>query len=304
MKKIFLLLIVFCMSLSVFAANRTDKMNKLMNKIVKMEFIQEEDVPFPFDYEVHEYKDQEAINVFYTAKSKHEKNPNNFAAAYNYAMLISRKSCSEGYTIFKEHLEEAYKILEHARKINPNYLPLYQEQERVIDYRLFADFKLVPGPVWDCLSYRMGIYAENLSWAQKRLNAIKNQARLGAKEVNYLEAAILCLVLGNQSGYESYLQKAGEEKLKEEIESSLYNVLQEFSWSYSRSESWVEQEADIKNFEGTHLNRMKKYFGKYLPQSEAYRELDSYLKKCKTEIAKKRNQDYAKKMKQEIISSF
>ena len=306
MKKIILLLIVFCMSISVFAQEVTDyekehaqKLKNMMDKVTRMVPIVEEDFPIVFDYKVHEEKDQGAINVFYAAKSKCEKNPHNFAAVFNYGMLIGHQSSwlQEYHRLTETAIDEAYKYLERARNINNNFLPLHQEQERLIEELFFSGI----GPIPFSVPFRIEMYTKYPHWAKRRLNSIKNQIRLGGKNINYLDAAILSLFVNLPQDHKFYLSKMTAQQKEDAVSTSCVEIFVEIDKHMRWAENDLnQQEQSLLKIEKTYVRTLERYLKDYLHTTEEYQKLKSYIKELKTEIAKKRSQAFSQQLGQQI----
>lgn len=312
MKKLALVLGLIIAALPLFAQENT-WLQHLQDKVNKMEVVTEDDMPWPFewDFECDKcYRDQDAVNVFFTAQSKYQKNPNSFAAAFNYAMVIAYKNCGEGYTLSERHYDEAYKVFEQAKKLRPNDLRVYVEQEKLLERRYF-DFG--DGPIQAGLVYRIKKYRSIPDMARKRLDLIKNQERLGSKKVDYLEAATICQALNRLESAQTYLNKAGHEKIKQAVEANIADIHYEFGMGISSSENYSDEDwaefmpytrweckLGVIEYAEESLAVLKQYYGKYLPMSEDLGRLLMYIAEQKEEANKMRNADFTKQLQKSM----
>lgn len=214
----------------------------LSQKVKRMELIHDGDVPFPFDWRTEDerYRDQKAINIFYTARNVYAKNPNNFAAAYNYAVLIMKNSVSEGLWLWDALADEAYAILEKADEINPGYLPLYRQQIFTRHYRIFGEEWIGPGLTEE--EYLEG-YRQNPDLARAMLKRyeILFEADGLSSYFDYQEPYLICTALKRTeqgAKYKTALEKlekqaaaqeeaareAAQELQKETLRKILYNA--------------------------------------------------------------------------------
>ncbi len=291
MKKILSVLLLALVALPVFAQEES-RLQHLQDKIAKMEIISDRDIPWAFewDFECKKcFRDQDAVNVFFAARDKYQENPNSFAAAFNYAMVISRKSCAEGYTLSKHHFDEAHRVFEKAKKINPNFLRVYEEQERLIDLEFF-DFAW--SPVSANVVYRIGVYRQHPDIARKRLDLIKQKERLGSSHVDYLEAAVICQSLNRLEDAAAYLQKISDYEIQEEVGIASMDLLYELNASVDHSRGWQDlaELIEAKEKEATYLQT---YYGKYLATSEEYALLQERINELKALVKRMRNLQYS-----------
>ena len=164
MKKWVMLFMVCFLTVAAFAQATTQKVGntyvtdrefrsaeytpeELMQKVKNMELISYNRMPQVFWYLAgDEYlSDQNDINVFYVAKNRYERNQKNFAAVFNYATVIMSLECGEGCSCDYVQPDEAYRLLEEAKKLRPDYLPIYKQQDFLLMFKLFGAVWVGPG---------------------------------------------------------------------------------------------------------------------------------------------------------------
>ncbi len=141
---------------------------EIMQKVKNMEMLNRNRMPSSFWYLAgDEYlSDQDDINIFYMAKNRYEKNPNNFNAVFNYAVVILSLDAGEGCSCSDLQLDEAYRLLERAKKLNTHSLAVYRQQDFILMFKVF-------GPVWIGPGYTdeeaIDLYRNMPDLARKRL---------------------------------------------------------------------------------------------------------------------------------------
>ncbi|MBQ7908417.1 MAG: hypothetical protein IJ311_02845 [Elusimicrobiaceae bacterium] len=294
MKRLFLILCLCVIGHMAFA-QQNPQFQELRDRIEHLEIITQEDIPFPFDYETDTaYKDQDAINVFYAALNKYQKNPNNFAAVFNYAMLVARKSCSEGYTLGEREYDEAFLFFEKAKTLNGNYLPVYQEQERIIDMRL--SYRYAFSSLSFSLARKIESYLQYPDLARKKLEVIKQQIRLGGGDINYYDLVVISHLFQRTEDVKKYWNRAGGTNIiQEEVDSSVAEIHYEFSTRIFYSENWQQHMGAIETAE-KHVDLLKKYYGDYLQKADGYGVLLDHIREEREKAVKMRNQEFAENL--------
>lgn len=158
-------------------------LQQLQEKVQKMEVLQWDKMPTLFIYteRLDWYDNQADINVFYKAQKMWKNNPNNFAAVFNYGLLIMSNDYGEGMALSDIQLDEAYRVLEQAKKLRPNYKEIYDLQNYLLDFKLF-------GPTWvgPALSDQemISVYRSHPDLARKQLLLLKTMFKNWGKEVS------------------------------------------------------------------------------------------------------------------------
>ena len=214
MKK-WVMLLVLCLTGVAAMAQMGPKLENLRQKVKKMQVITYRDVPYDFiwDKSFGECR-QDDINVFYLAKQMYEKHPDNFAAVFNYGVLILSNGCMEGPMLSDMQIDEGYKILEKAKKLRPNHLEIYERQEGLIDYQLFGDLACFAAFGYT-LDERIEMYRARPDLARKRLALIEKQRALGSKKLtqnSLFEAYVICTALRRTEAAAKYLAMPGMKK--------------------------------------------------------------------------------------------
>lgn len=211
--RLILLLVAFLMlaTLPLQAGSRQEyTLQQLQEKVQKMEVLQWDKMPTLFIYteRLDWYDNQADINVFYKAQKMWKNNPNNFAAVFNYGLLIMSNDYGEGVDLGPIQIDEAYRVLEQAKKLRSDYKEIYELQLYLLDYKLF-------GPSWGSTPYSEGemiaIYRAHPDLARKQLLLLKTMFKKWNKEVsawNYDQASLICSALNLEEEAQAYQKKA------------------------------------------------------------------------------------------------
>lgn len=228
---------------AVHANEYTD--DELEQKVRKMERIELSRMPGTFQYQKYDryLENQQQINIFYLAKSRYEKNPGNFNAVYNYAVIIMSESWTDGgISISDRQVDEAYKIFEKAKKMRPDFLQIYEHQDFLVEYRIF-------GPQWigPCLedAQIIAAYRAHPDLARRRLALQEKLLANGSG--NVVAAWHLCEALG---------YKARAQKYHAIVEQ--FDAEQKARWEQQRK----EEEARISAEKKSNLKKLKQLFQK------------------------------------------
>ncbi len=261
------MLLIFCLTSAAAMAQMDPQLERLQQKVKKLQVITYKDVPYDFiwDKSNNECK-QDDINVFYLAKRMYEKNPNNFAAVFNYGILIMSNGCMEGPMLSEMQMDEAYKMLEKAKKLRPNYLEVYERQEWLIDYRLFDDLACFAAFGYT-IDERIEIYRAHSDLARKRLALIEKQRALGSKtlsDTSLFEAYVICSALHRTEAAAKYLALPG---MKEQLASEKQMVkdkAQHMQWLQEQENKRPEcvplQQRQQKAAKASLIQKLKKAF--------------------------------------------
>lgn len=147
MKKLMLALTGFLFMTAVLPAQADTYQEytpqQMQEKVQKMEVLELGRMPqfFVYTEKLDWYDNQADINVFYAAQRKWKQNPKNFAAVFNYGLVIMSNNYGEGMALDDIQIDEAYRVLEQAKALRPNYMKIYDLQVSLLEFKLF-------GPVW------------------------------------------------------------------------------------------------------------------------------------------------------------
>lgn len=222
MKKLIVgLLICMCAAAAWADDGHKKEMQALGEKIKNFQIVAKQEVPWPFLWDCGNAtycKDQDAINIFYMAKDLAKKYSNNFAAVYNYGLLIMSNSEDEGYWLDAVKIDEADKYMKSAQKLaatKKEKLAVYTARELLVEYRLF-------GPDDGCyghpttMSARIEAYRKNPDQARTRLEMLSQLDKLGAalEQWNYFEGYLICVSLNRTEDAQVWLKKSGPDALE------------------------------------------------------------------------------------------
>ena len=274
MKKIFLVFSLIFVGIFALAQENT-KMQRLMNLVENMQIVASEDFPVPFDWS-YLPQDQEAFDVFTVASEKYKQNPQNFAAVYNYAMVLAHQNQGNGSVASFQ----AYELFEEAKSLNKDFWPLYQEQEKLmVNYYFY-------GTIDAPLNFieKVDRYEGLFEFALKRLDLIENQVRLRAKNINYLDGALICRLKKDADGESFFLKKAGGIKaLKEEVRKAALEIQK--GLFAEEAPSWHMQANAVLALD-KNLKKIDEFYGEYLSDVEEYQALEQQVQKEKEKINK------------------
>lgn len=188
-------------------------------KISKLQTLEWDRIPYPFVYtEKLEWTDNQSdINLFYAAKRMYEKHPGNFAAAYNYATLIMSEDYGEGLAIGDTQTDEAYRILEQAKKLRPDFKPLYEQQIYLLNFKLFGPSWVGPGIDEE---EAVAVYRQNPDLARKQLALYQTIAQKWGPQLSaaaYYDCYHICLSL-NRTQQAAFYKTQIEEAQRREAE--------------------------------------------------------------------------------------
>lgn len=277
MKKLFLLFVLFSLSVSSFAWDKMEQeLERLNNKVKSMNVLSPKDIPYYFWWELSAGGEcPECTNIFYRALHKHQHNPKNYIAAFNYAMLISYKSNQYGFFISfpqgEREFDEAYKRFEMAKNLNPDFLPVYVEQELLIDRFLFSKYYYSPN--FYSLDWRLMGYENRKDLARKRLALIEKQIEMGVKRVNYLEAAILSRFFGLHEKEAFYTEQAGGKRAIEiEVENALNYIHSSLEFEVASTVRFGKISQVLAGVK-ERLASLEKYYGHYVKHTAEHKDL-------------------------------
>lgn len=213
------------------AAEREEyTLKQLKEKVQKMEVLQWNRMPTLFIYveRLDWYDNQEDINVFYTAQKVWKQNPNNFAAVFNYGLIIMSNDYGEGLSLNDIQIDEAYRVLEQAKKLRPNHKETYDLQVYLLDLKLFGPTWLGPGMTDEEM---ISIYRAHPDLARKQLSLLQTMFKNWPEQVlawNYDQAAIICRALNRDEDASAYqIQADFLYKQLEEEEAAKWRAQQE-----------------------------------------------------------------------------
>ena len=177
---------------------------------------------------------QEDINIFYMAKNRYERNPNQFVAVFNYATVILGLNAGEGCACSDMQLDEAYRLLERAQKLRSDYLPVYQQQDFVLMFKIF-------GPVWAGPGYdeedAVVLYRKMPDLARKRLAVQEKLIAQG--EGDLYTARQICQALQRSASAAKYQQMMEEQKAA--LRAQRYKTAEEFARNLAVIGSRIQQ---------------------------------------------------------------
>lgn len=165
MKKLLLCLLSLCL-LPAFALAGTDA-----SVIAKLEKVQP--LSFPQNY----FDDSSAVQK--AAKAALEKNPESFAANYNYAVVLSNEEMDEGRYIEPKNAALAVKYYNKALEINPKSASAHVALADLTLYQLGLDWGSFSSPDGDKLWVRQ--VGKNRKEVQGALAHFKKGKTLGYK---------------------------------------------------------------------------------------------------------------------------
>lgn len=214
MKKRMLVLLGFLFMTAVLplpaAARQEYTPQQLLEKVQKREVLHHNQMPMSFVYtEKLSWRDNQAdINAFYTAQKLWKQNPRNFAAVFNYGLLIMSNDYGEGLALNDVQIDEAYRVLEQAKKLRPYYKETYELQNYLLDFKLFGPTWIGPG-----LSDEEMIagYRAHPDLARKQLGLLQTMFKYWSNETsawNYQQAALICQSLNRTEAAQAYQTKA------------------------------------------------------------------------------------------------
>lgn len=217
MKRITMILAA-CLLAASAMAQPADKYaeRELAQKVTNMQTLEWGKIPYPFVYtEKLEWTDnQPQINIFYKAKHLYEKNPGNFAAVYNYATLIMSNDFGEGLMIWDAQIDEAYRLLEEAKKLRPDFQSVYKQQLYLLDFKLFGPVWAGPGLTEEDM---LAAYRAHPDLARKQLALYQTMMQKwpsSADAYSVQSCYLICLSLNRAQSAAAY--KAQYEKLETE----------------------------------------------------------------------------------------
>lgn len=214
MKKRIWVLLVALLTLSILPAQAEDNqkytIQQLQDKVQKMEILQQHKMPFPFVYSerLEMGSNQADINVFYTAQRKWKQNPRNFAAVFNYGLLIMSNDYGEGIALSDTQVDEAYRILEQAKKLRPTHKETYDLQVYLLDYKLFGPLGIGPGLSDEGM---IRIFRSHSDVARKQLALLQTMFKNWGSQCSaweYEQAALICRALQRLDDAKTYQAKA------------------------------------------------------------------------------------------------
>ena len=215
MKKIGLMFVLFLglANSALFAQGYNPySRQELARKVKNMEVLDDRKIPFPFVYteKVVWYDNQPDINIFYNAKNVCEKNPFNFAAVYNYALLIMSNDWGEGPVLNEIQIDEAYRLFEQAKKMRPEYINIYFAQIYLLEQKMLG---VVYGPDYSD-EEKVYLYGKDLYSARRMLSLYEKMFTMDLGKQNmqlsYMmhNASLLCRALGQTQKAQEYEAKA------------------------------------------------------------------------------------------------
>lgn len=197
---------------------------ELFQKIKSMELISYEKMPSVFWYLTgnDDLFNQRDINIFYLAKAQYERHPENFNAVFNYATVIMSLNSGSDTDLASVQVDEAYRLLERAKKIKPDFLPLYEQQDYLLKYKIF-------GPFWFGAAQldenAVALYQDKPDLARLRLSVQEKLIPSGKGDVG--AAWQICTALGFKESAAKYAEllrrknAACEAQIKAELEEML-----------------------------------------------------------------------------------
>ncbi len=230
MKKWFILMVFMLTLFPVFAGTAVDngqdflqtfyspyskkEMVEYIDKFKPLNYYQ---IPAPFWYVAKrpELNNEADILVFRLAEKKYKQHPQNFAAVFNYATLLMSLNADTDDLIdcSSAQIQEAYRLLEKAKKLRPDYLPVYAQQDLLLELQIFGAPVYMVYPQYNIYQENpvIPVYREQKELARKRL-AVQEKL-LASGQGDAVTAYEISVALGldeKAAVYESQVQELAE----------------------------------------------------------------------------------------------
>ena len=202
MKKWFALIVFMSMLLPVCADTAEDnglaflqnfyppyskrEMFETINALKPLNYYQ---IPAPFWYLTKQQEPDNEVDmlVFRLAEKKYKQYRQNFAAVFNYATL--RMSLNADADDLPDcspaQLQEAYRLLEEAKKLRPDYLPVYAQQDLLLELQIFGIPVYILYPQYNIYQDNplIPVYRKQKDLARKRLAVQEKLLAFGQGDV-------------------------------------------------------------------------------------------------------------------------